>query len=337
MALRFRGFFICVLLAACSCFAQQQRTPSELLNQLSQHYGNRFAGSYLQSLAILARMQSEGDAIAKAVLGESLNQPPTIRSGSHIAGQLAFCRWAHSNTDALARVVQVASLGIDAGGNAKDAMPYHNEMSDAVFMSCPLLCHAGSLTAKPVFFEAAWNHLETVRGYCLREDGLYRHSPLCEAAWGRGNGFPALGLAMCLEQIPASSKYFEPMRNYLKHHLTALLPYQDPDGMWHQVIDHPESYPEFTCTCMISVAIAKAIEMEIVDEAQWTPVIRRSWTAIEKRVGRRGRDLAGCCTGTGKQKNLEAYFRRKEIHGFDERGGAMAMLLAYEMSKLAEL
>jgi hypothetical protein len=38
------------------------------------------------------------------------------------------------------------------------------------------------------------------------------------------------------------------------------------------------------------------------------------------------------CTGTGKQKNLDAYFNRKAILGKDGRGGAMAMLVATELA-----
>jgi rhamnogalacturonyl hydrolase YesR len=34
---------------------------------------------------------------------------------------------------------------------------------------------------------------------------------------------------------------------------------QDYTGTWHQVIDRPKSYREFTCTCMIGDAMARGI------------------------------------------------------------------------------
>ena len=77
-------------------------------------------------------------------------------------------------------------------------MPFHNEMSDAVFMAGPILAATGKLTGERKYFDAAATHFASMRKLCLRDDGIYRHSPLCEAAWGRGNGFPALGLAWAL-------------------------------------------------------------------------------------------------------------------------------------------
>ena len=42
------------------------------------------------------------------------------------------------------------------------------------------------------------------------------------------------------------------------------------------------------------------------------------------------------CTGTGKQKNLRAYYDRRAILGRDPRGGAMALLVATEMASYLE-
>ena len=71
----------------------------------------------------------------------------------------------------------------------------------------------------------------------LRKDGLYRHSPLDEAAWGRGNGFPALGLAMCLTNFPDDHPRRAELLKAFQNHMETLTKHQDPTGMWHQVID----------------------------------------------------------------------------------------------------
>jgi hypothetical protein len=54
--------------------------------------------------------------------------------------------------------------------------------------------------------------------------------------------------------------------------MTALKKHQDPTGAWHQVIDHEESYREFTSTCMITFAIVRGL--------------RRGW--LDRRVATRG-------------------------------------------------
>ncbi len=120
-------------------------------------------------------------------------------------------------------------------------------MSDAVFMGCPILAQAGQLTGDARYFEMCIRHMRFMTKLNLRGDGLHRHSPLDETAWGRGNGFPALGLALVLEYMPADNPLRAEVLKVWQEHLRALLRHQDVTGAWHQVIDHPESYRELSC------------------------------------------------------------------------------------------
>ncbi|MEM1294199.1 MAG: glycoside hydrolase family 88 protein [Verrucomicrobiota bacterium] len=201
--------------------------------------------------------------------------------------------------------------------------PDHKEMSDGVFMGCPVLAAAGK-------YEACLAHLRDVQALCLREDGIYRHSPLHEAAWGRGNGFPALGLAWALDYIPEAFAGREEILTSLQDHLEALAKHQDDEGMWHQVIDHPESYAEFSATCMITYAMLHGIREGWLDRSVYEPVVDRAWNAIKARIALDGESLTNVCESTGKQKSLEAYFQRRAINGRDERGGAMALMVSTE-------
>jgi rhamnogalacturonyl hydrolase YesR len=186
-----------------------------------------------------------------------------------------------------------------------------------------------------------------MQGHCVREDGLYRHSPLCEVAWGRGNGFPALGLALSLtdleetlrsprDQVPVSQRILctairEEILTAFRAHLTALLAHQDPTGTWRQVIDHPGSYRELTATSMITFAILRGLSYGWLDPATFEPPARRAWEALKVRIGSDGA-LFDVCTGTGKQQSLRDYLDREAILGQDERGGAMALMVSVEMA-----
>src|SRR5439155_18412508 len=79
-------------------------------------------------------------------------------------------------------VRKAADLGFTASGEMKESMPFHDEMSDSVFMAIPLLAKAGKLTGNPKYFDMAARHLAFMQKLDLRPDGLYRHSPLSEAA-----------------------------------------------------------------------------------------------------------------------------------------------------------
>lgn len=315
--------------------ARLERTSQQLIDALLGHYGKKFGGSYVEGLSVMVRLGERGVGEAMPVIRPGLFQPAKLRGGSQVAGRLLFAELAPTMPEAKELTLAAAELGFDDREQPLSAFPYHNEMSDAIFMAGPLLAKAGALTGERRFFDQAIRQVRFIQDLCLREDGLYRHSPLDESAWGRGNGFPALGLSMILEELPADHPDREFAELSFGDHLAALKPYQDEDGMWHQVIDHPESYPEFTCTCMISTAVLKGIRLRIIDASEWDEALDKSWRAIRMRVSLDGRDVNGACTGTGKQKNLEAYLKRKEIHGFDSRGGSMALLFASELKRSA--
>jgi rhamnogalacturonyl hydrolase YesR len=168
----------------------------------------------------------------------------------------------------------------------------------------------------------------------LRDDGLYRHSPLTEAAWGRGNAFPALGLALALSDFPKDHPAYAHMMAEFQRHIFLLAHFQDAeDGMWHQVIDQPGSYAETSATAMIGLAIERGIRKGWLDPAMYQPRVDQAWRAVLARVGNGGQ-LVDVCESTNKQNTLEDYLHRAAILGPDPRGGAMAMLFATEMADL---
>jgi rhamnogalacturonyl hydrolase YesR len=206
-------------------------------------------------------------------------------------------------------------------------------MSDAVFMACPLLAKAGKLTHERKYFGLALRHLEFMQKLCLRPDGLYRHSPLDQAAWGRGNAFPALGLALTLSDLPPADPVFPTILASYRNHMKALAPFQDENGMWREVIDVPGSYSEFSATAMIALAMVRGIRSGWLDRTQYQPRVDRAWRALRMRISADGR-LVDVCESTGKQPSLEAYLNRAAILDRDPRGGGMALLLATELELL---
>jgi rhamnogalacturonyl hydrolase YesR len=246
-------------------------------------------------------------------------------SGPALAGHLIYAKLGKAE-----RVTDVLQMAFDAEGKPASFLPNHGQMSDSVFMDCPLLAAAARLTGDKRYLVACGNHFDFMRQLCLRADGIYRHSPLNEAAWGRGNGFPALGLALVLRELAPGTPEMADYRKALCAHLDALLPFQDEAGMWHQVIDHPESYPEFSATCMIGLALHQGLREGWLQRDRYQGPADRAWKAITRRIGMDGERVEGVCTSTGAQKTLQDYFKREAIFGRDERGGGMALMFAVE-------
>lgn len=321
------------------------RSPVDVATELARVYGHKLDPvMYIPALAVVGRVrlgELTGDASALAdaqLLGapfrDSLKESmPANGNGSTISGHLIFSELARRTCDAgwTALAKKAADYGFDESGQPKLSMPFHSEMSDSVFMGCAILAEVGALTGNAKYFVQCLRHLRFMEKLCLRPDGIYRHSPLDESAWGRGNGFPALGHALSLSALPAASAEHAAFLASYRNHLQALKKHQDPTGAWHQVIDHPESYREFTSTCMITFAIVRGLRRGWLDTAEWQPVVDRAWTAIKSRIGPEGQ-LVDVCTGTGKMKSLRDYYDRTAILGRDDRGGAMALLVATEMA-----
>ena len=180
------------------------RPPEVVIDQLLNHYGKEFKGSYVQGLAVMVRLREKGMDSIKPIVAGQLTNPAKLKGGSQIAGRLVFSAMAQ-NDDRNARqlAIEAADLAFaDQTDTPLNAMPFHNEMSDALFMGGPILAQAGVITGEQRYFDQSFRQVRFVRDLCLRSDGLYRHSPLDESAWGRGNGFPAIGLAMILDSIP---------------------------------------------------------------------------------------------------------------------------------------
>ncbi len=324
--------------------SRTNRSALQVCEQLEKVYGHELNSlAYQPAVAVMARLRYARHAGLDAIVTDVRTMSekylsgdkPTLTdksSGSDFAGHILFGELFQVTKDerATKMVLAVADRGFDKAGQPLEAMPTHSEMSDAVFMSCPTLALAGKLTGNKKYYEMCLKHLQFMQKHDLRADGIYRHSPLDETAWGRGNGFPALGLALTLESMSNDSPGRAEVLSSFQNHLKALLKHQDVTGAWHQVIDHPESYREFTCTCMIVYAMARGVREGWLDRATFAPAIAKGWQAIKLRIGQDG-TLFDVCTSTGKMKSLREYLDRTAILGRDPRGGAMALLVATEM------
>jgi rhamnogalacturonyl hydrolase YesR len=319
--------------------ARLDRTPEEVARQLAKRYGHDLEEAvYIPAVALIGRLRLGELADVERIVSPyftgakpSLGTRPT---GSHLSVHLLFGELYRLTQKPryleLARAA--ADLGFDAAGLPLESMPLHDEMSDSVFMGCPILALVGRLSGDGKYFDQCLRHLKFMMRLDLRPDGLYRHSPLDESAWGRGNGFPALGLALSLDSFPERQAGRDELLRAFRAHMTALLKHQDPTGAWHQVIDVPSSYRELTATCMIAFAAQRGVRAGWLDRATFQPAIDRAWYAIRTRVARDGA-LVDVCTGTGKQKSFRDYLDRAAILGPDPRGGAMALLIATELAR----
>ncbi len=315
------------------------RSPRDLLSGLAEKYGHDFADpTYINAIALLGRLKlGQVDAVRTLVepyvdgTKDSLARPNALT----MAGHIVFTELARRTGDAryTALVRRVADLGFDERGVMLEAMPYHNQFSDSVFMGTTIAAQAGALTGDRKYFDLAARHLKFMQGLDLRADGLYRHQPATDAAWGRGNAFAALGVAMTLTELPRDHPAYAEMLGSYRAHMAKLLPWQNRDGLWRNVVDQPGAYGEFSATAMIGFAMQRGISNGwFADVTPYRAAVGRAWRAVNARTGSDG-TVIDVCESTARIESLEGYMQREAILGPDPRGGAMAMLFAAELMR----
>ena len=316
------------------------RSPRALAEELSRVYGQQFAEpTYIAAMAVVSRLRlGERDDVARLLapyldgVKDSFARP----SQSSLASHLLFFEYARrtGNDRAKALVLRAAASGFTESGEPREFMPLHGGWSDSLFMDVPILAKAGALTGERRYFDMAARHVAFMQRLVLRPDGLYRHQASTDTAWGRGNAFPALGLALTLSEFPKEHTDYPRLLASFRAHMAALGRFQDENGMWRNVIDRPGAYPEYSATAMIGTAMLRGIRNGWLDREMYEPLVEKAWKAILARTGPDGR-LVDVCEGTGTRGlSYEDYLRRAAILGRDDRGGGMAMFFATELAGL---
>ena len=316
------------------------RSPRALAEELARVYGREYAQpNYIAAMAVVSRLRlGERDEVARLLAPyldgttDSFARP----SQSSLAAHLLFFEYARRARDdrAKALVLRAAASGFTANGDPREVMPLHGGWSDSLFMDVPILAMAGALTGERRYFDMAARHVAFMQQIVLRPDGLYRHQASSDAAWGRGNAFAALGLALTLSEFPKEHADYPRLLASYRAHLAALVRFQDENGMWRNVIDRPGAYPEYSATAMIATAMLRGIRDGWIDRETYEPLVRKAWQAILARTGAEGR-LVDVCESTGTRGLTDNdYLRRAAILGRDDRGGGMAMFFATELEGL---
>lgn len=250
-----------------------------------------------------------------------------------LAGHLAFAELAARENDraALALARKAADFIMPADP-AKEIVRFQRQWTDDMFMASAVLSPVSAQTKDDRYGAVVGRLLTSYAEKLQRADGLFIHALEGPHAWGRGNGFAALGLADALAFLPASWSDRPRVLEIYRRHMTGLLKHQAEDGMWRQVVDEPTSYRELTVTAMTIAAMSRGVRLGWIDRS-FVPAIDRAWDAMATRVSPDG-SVADVCSGTGAQATKEYYMNRPAVSGGDDRGGAMALLAALELEEL---
>ena len=160
-------------------------------------------------------------------------------------------------------------------------------------------------------------------------NGLFFHAADSPFYWGRGNGWVAAGMTELLRTLPKDHPRRARILDGYKKMMASLLKFQGEDGLWRQLIDHPESWAETSSTGMFTFAVVTGVKNGWLPAKTYGPAARKAWLGLLKHIDGEA-NVQDVCVGTNKA-NLEVgsnldtqlkYYLARQRHSGDLHGQA---------------
>jgi unsaturated rhamnogalacturonyl hydrolase len=212
--------------------------------------------------------------------------------------------------------------------------------ADDMYMSIPYLARMGKLTGDNKYFDFAIKQVESFTNYIYDVPvGLYHHAFYNDqnmngvAHWGRCNGWVALAQVELLNNLPVNHPKRAELIKLLLRQIVGFSRYQDPTGMWHQVLDRPDSYLESSVTAMFVYTVAKAVNEGWIDK-RFISIAQNGWDALAKKITPDGQ-VPDICIGTSIEEDIRYYYTRPKENN-DTHGLGAFLMAGAEMVRAKE-
>ncbi len=185
---------------------------------------------------------------------------------------------------------------------------------DDMYMLTILQLEAYRATHDPKYLDRGALEMVSYLGKLQQPNGLFYHAPDVPFFWGRGDGWVAAGMAEMLRDLPPDHPQRAAILKGYQAMMAALLKYQGKDGMWRQLIDQEDVWPETSGSAMFTFAMITGVKNGWLDAATYGPAARRAWIAVAGYIDQNS-DVTNVCEGTGKNNNRQYYLDRKRRTG----------------------
>ena len=118
------------------------------------------------------------------------------------------------------------------------------------------------------------------------------------------------------------------MRGYTQM-MASLLTMQGKDGLWPQLLDHPESWEETSGSGMFAFAFITGVKKGWLNSKSYGPAARSAWIGLTSHVNSSA-DVTDVCEGTNKGPSVQYYLDRQRKTG-DLHGQAAVMWAAMSL------
>ena len=164
---------------------------------------------------------------------------------------------------------------------------------DCMDVDGPFLAQLALATGDERYFDQAADELLGYARALQSDGGLLFHGFERDCGrngclWARGNGWALMGLVDTLVALPRNHRAWDELNQRLGALAAALAPLQDEGGLWHTVLDEPQTYLESTLAAMTAYALREAFDHRLLDAADYGHMERRARAAMHGAIDGNG-------------------------------------------------
>lgn len=190
---------------------------------------------------------------------------------------------------------------------------------DDMYMITALQVQAYRATKDRLYLDRAAKTMVAYLDRLQQPNGLFYHAEDSPWFWCRGNGWVAAGLTELLKSMPEDHPLYPRVMQGYKKMMGALLKYQDPNsGIWRQLIDREEFWPETSGSAMFTFAMVTGIKRGWLPAEQYGPAVRKAWLSLVTYLDDDA-NLREVCVGTGKAYERVGADKEAQLRYYMER------------------
>lgn len=249
--------------------------------------------------------------------------------GPDLSGQIAVCGdWVANK-----------QVRLKDGTFARNRPQAWSLWADDMYMGVPALAEMGRMTGQRKYFDDAVNNVLRMSHYLFNPQlNLYTHGwnanhpDAPQFYWGRASSWSVLAMSDLLDVLPKSHPGYPKVLAQLRAALRGIAQQQSGAGLWHQMLDRPDSYLETSASATFVYVIAHAVNQGWVSPTTYGSIAQAGWNALSVRINAQGQ-VEGTCVGTTFAGDQVYYYNRPtSVHAL--HGYGPTLLAGAEMIRL---
>lgn len=215
---------------------------------------------------------------------------------------------------------------------------------DDLYMSTPFLTRYYKMTGDRKYIDDAARQFALFKKYLFIPEykimshvHSFKYNTATYVPWGRGNGWAFFSLSEVLAVLPEDHERRGELLAFFNELAEGYMALQGKNGLWHQVLNRPDSYEETSCTSMFVYGLSRAIRFGWCSEAnrdKAANAVNKGWEGLTKYSIDKLGNVHGVCRGSGYSFTPDYYKDELLWITNDTHGIGIVLLAGIEKAKM---